>query len=101
MKSGRSEAARKADGKAMIRLRRGVALFALATAMFMAAACAHSSKSTGYLADDGGDVDDEPAGDVTISPPVQQSSPPANEADEGAPPVPPDATPPKVDAGGD
>jgi len=81
-------------------MRYGVALFGLALAVLTTAACANSGKSTG-TSDEGGTIypggndDDGPA---TVSPPTGPEHP-ANEADEGAPPIPPDATPAPVDAG--
>lgn len=81
-------------------MRYGVALLGLALAVMTTAACANSGKS-GPTSDEGGTIypggndDDGPA---TVSPPTGPEHP-ANEADEGAPPIPPDATPVAVDAG--
>jgi hypothetical protein len=83
-------------------LRRSVAALALA---WGAAACASSDSSNASSAGDedassttGHDTNNGPS--TNVAPPVKQTGTPANEADEGAPPLPPDAAPPPVlDAG--
>jgi hypothetical protein len=82
-------------------LRWSVAVLALA----WGAACANSDSSNGSSAGDedassttGNDTNNGPS--TNVAPPVKQTGTPANEADEGAPPTPPDAAPPPVlDAG--
>ena len=87
-------------------VRWGVAIIAVCAAAAGWACAGSGSGSTGELGgDDSGapnsvDFDDGPS--TNVAPPVKQTNPAANEADEGAPPVPADAAPaPVVDAGHD